>query len=45
MTYRVEDMIVELTTAFTLEPGDVLTTGRLASVGGPDGPSALPAGG
>lgn len=34
MTYRVEDMIVELTTAFTLEPGDVLTTGRPASVGG-----------
>ncbi|MBB6558906.1 2-keto-4-pentenoate hydratase/2-oxohepta-3-ene-1,7-dioic acid hydratase in catechol pathway [Acidovorax soli] len=34
MTYRVEDMIVELTTAFTLEPGDVLTTGSPAGVGG-----------
>ncbi len=34
MTYRVEDMIVELSTAFTLEPGDVLTTGSPAGVGG-----------
>ncbi|MES2609170.1 MAG: fumarylacetoacetate hydrolase family protein [Pseudomonadota bacterium] len=34
MTHRVEDMIVELTTAFTLEPGDVLTTGSPAGVGG-----------
>ncbi|CAN7411389.1 fumarylacetoacetate hydrolase family protein [Acidovorax sp. LjRoot118] len=34
MTHRVEDMLVELTTAFTLEPGDVLTTGSPAGVGG-----------
>jgi 2-keto-4-pentenoate hydratase/2-oxohepta-3-ene-1,7-dioic acid hydratase in catechol pathway len=34
MTHRVEDMIVELSTAFTLEPGDVLTTGSPAGVGG-----------
>lgn len=34
MTYRIEDMLVELTTAFTLEPGDVLTTGSPAGVGG-----------
>ncbi len=34
MTYRVEDMLVELSTAFTLEPGDVLTTGSPAGVGG-----------
>lgn len=34
MNHRVEDMIVELSTAFTLEPGDVLTTGSPAGVGG-----------
>lgn len=42
MTYRIEDMLVELTTAFTLEPGDVLTTGSPAGVGGlMDPPSYL----
>ena len=34
MIHRIEDMLVELTTAFTLEPGDVLTTGSPAGVGG-----------
>jgi 2-keto-4-pentenoate hydratase/2-oxohepta-3-ene-1,7-dioic acid hydratase in catechol pathway len=34
MLHRIEDMIVELSTAFTLEPGDVLTTGSPAGVGG-----------
>jgi 2-keto-4-pentenoate hydratase/2-oxohepta-3-ene-1,7-dioic acid hydratase in catechol pathway len=34
MTHRVEDMLVELSTCFTLEPGDVLTTGSPAGVGG-----------
>ncbi len=34
MSYRIEDMLVELTTAFTLEPGDVLSTGSPAGVGG-----------
>ncbi len=42
MTYRIEDMLVELTTAFTLEPGDVLATGSPAGVGGlMDPPSYL----
>jgi 2-keto-4-pentenoate hydratase/2-oxohepta-3-ene-1,7-dioic acid hydratase in catechol pathway len=34
LVYRFEEMIEELTTAFTLEPGDVLTTGSPAGVGG-----------
>lgn len=34
MTHRVEDMLVELSTCFTLEPGDVLSTGSPAGVGG-----------
>lgn len=34
MIHRIEDMLVELTTAFTLEPGDVLSTGSPAGVGG-----------
>lgn len=33
MIHRVEDMVAELSTAFTLEPGDVLTTGSPAGVG------------
>ncbi|KAF1066017.1 fumarylacetoacetate hydrolase family protein [Variovorax sp.] len=34
MIHRIEAMLVELTTAFTLEPGDVLSTGSPAGVGG-----------
>jgi 2-keto-4-pentenoate hydratase/2-oxohepta-3-ene-1,7-dioic acid hydratase in catechol pathway len=34
MIHRIEAMLVELSTAFTLEPGDVLTTGSPAGVGG-----------
>ena len=34
MIHRIEAMVVELSTAFTLEPGDVLTTGSPAGVGG-----------
>jgi len=34
MIHRIEAMIVELSTAFTLEPGDVLSTGSPAGVGG-----------
>lgn len=34
MTHRVGQMIEELTTAFTLMPGDVLSTGSPAGVGG-----------
>jgi 2-keto-4-pentenoate hydratase/2-oxohepta-3-ene-1,7-dioic acid hydratase in catechol pathway len=33
LLYRFEDMLVELTTAFTLEPGDILSTGSPAGVG------------
>ena len=33
MIHRIEDMVAELSTAFTLEPGDVLTTGSPAGVG------------
>jgi 2-keto-4-pentenoate hydratase/2-oxohepta-3-ene-1,7-dioic acid hydratase in catechol pathway len=34
MIHRISAMLVELSTAFTLEPGDVLTTGSPAGVGG-----------
>jgi 2-keto-4-pentenoate hydratase/2-oxohepta-3-ene-1,7-dioic acid hydratase in catechol pathway len=34
MLHRVGEMIAELTTAFTLEPGDVLSTGSPAGCGG-----------
>lgn len=34
MIHRIEAMLVELSTAFTLEPGDVLSTGSPAGVGG-----------
>ncbi|MDB5456537.1 MAG: fumarylacetoacetate hydrolase [Caulobacter sp.] len=34
MTYSFEAMIEELTTVFTLEPGDILTTGTPRGVGG-----------
>jgi len=34
LIYRFGEMIEELTTVFTLEPGDVLTTGSPAGVGG-----------
>ena len=34
MIHRVEAMLVELSTAFTLEPGDVLSTGSPSGVGG-----------
>lgn len=34
MIHRIEAMVVELSTAFTLEPGDVLSTGSPAGVGG-----------
>lgn len=34
MIHRVEDMLVELGSCFTLEPGDVLCTGSPAGVGG-----------
>ena len=34
MTHRIGAMIAELSTAFTLEPGDVLSTGSPAGVGG-----------
>jgi 2-keto-4-pentenoate hydratase/2-oxohepta-3-ene-1,7-dioic acid hydratase in catechol pathway len=34
LIYRFDEMIEELTTVFTLEPGDVLTTGSPAGVGG-----------
>jgi 2-keto-4-pentenoate hydratase/2-oxohepta-3-ene-1,7-dioic acid hydratase in catechol pathway len=33
LVYRFGDMIAELSTAFTLEPGDILTTGSPAGVG------------
>jgi 2-keto-4-pentenoate hydratase/2-oxohepta-3-ene-1,7-dioic acid hydratase in catechol pathway len=34
MIHRIDAMVVELSTAFTLEPGDVLATGSPAGVGG-----------
>jgi 2-keto-4-pentenoate hydratase/2-oxohepta-3-ene-1,7-dioic acid hydratase in catechol pathway len=34
LVYRFSEMIEELTTVFTLEPGDVLATGTPAGVGG-----------
>jgi 2-keto-4-pentenoate hydratase/2-oxohepta-3-ene-1,7-dioic acid hydratase in catechol pathway len=34
LMYKFSEMLVELTTAFTLEPGDILTTGSPAGVGG-----------
>lgn len=34
MTHKIPAMIEELTTAFTLEPGDILSTGSPAGVGG-----------
>jgi 2-keto-4-pentenoate hydratase/2-oxohepta-3-ene-1,7-dioic acid hydratase in catechol pathway len=34
MIHRIEAMVEELSTAFTLEPGDVLSTGSPAGVGG-----------
>ncbi|KQX23320.1 MULTISPECIES: fumarylacetoacetate hydrolase family protein [unclassified Sphingomonas] len=34
MIARIGDMIEELTSAFTLEPGDILSTGTPAGVGG-----------
>ncbi len=34
LIYRFGEMIEELTTVFTLEPGDILTTGSPAGVGG-----------
>jgi 2-keto-4-pentenoate hydratase/2-oxohepta-3-ene-1,7-dioic acid hydratase in catechol pathway len=34
MIHRISEMLVELSTAFTLEPGDVLSTGSPAGVGG-----------
>ncbi len=34
MIHRIGEMLAELTTAFTLEPGDVLSTGSPAGVGG-----------
>ncbi len=33
LIYSIADMIVELTTAFTLEPGDILSTGSPSGVG------------
>jgi len=40
LIYRFGEMIEELTTAFTLEPGDVLATGTPAGVGGARQPPA-----
>jgi 2-keto-4-pentenoate hydratase/2-oxohepta-3-ene-1,7-dioic acid hydratase in catechol pathway len=34
LVYRFSEMLVELSTVFTLEPGDILTTGCPAGVGG-----------
>ncbi|WP_076999734.1 fumarylacetoacetate hydrolase family protein [Variovorax sp. KK3] len=34
MIHRIDDMVVELSAAFTLEPGDVLSTGSPAGCGG-----------
>jgi 2-keto-4-pentenoate hydratase/2-oxohepta-3-ene-1,7-dioic acid hydratase in catechol pathway len=34
LIYRFSEMLVELSTVFTLEPGDILTTGCPAGVGG-----------
>jgi 2-keto-4-pentenoate hydratase/2-oxohepta-3-ene-1,7-dioic acid hydratase in catechol pathway len=34
MIHRIGAMVVELSTAFTLEPGDILATGSPAGVGG-----------
>jgi 2-keto-4-pentenoate hydratase/2-oxohepta-3-ene-1,7-dioic acid hydratase in catechol pathway len=34
LIYRFGEMLLELSTAFTLEPGDILTTGSPAGVGG-----------
>jgi len=34
MIHRIEAMVAELSTAFTLEPGDILSTGSPAGVGG-----------
>ncbi len=38
LIYRFGEMIEELTTVFTLEPGDILTTGSPAGVGGAQQP-------
>ena len=38
LIYRFGEMIEELTTVFTLEPGDILATGTPAGVGGAQQP-------
>jgi 2-keto-4-pentenoate hydratase/2-oxohepta-3-ene-1,7-dioic acid hydratase in catechol pathway len=34
MIYRIEEQLIELSTVFTLEPGDIISTGTPAGVGG-----------